>query len=590
LANPRPSRATTCAGNGKAEERVIAGGTIPSDDNAASVRTGRRAAGHGVDQRALKVAVTSRRFEADRKGFRLDAWGDSSVDVYFDGQRVWSVSGAEHRPNRQGVVSVDWPPRFRRRLDGIADVEVRDHLSGTLVAEARIAFGTGTGSIDLTDDDGRPLSLTKWGRFNRSFDTIPAEVKQRYLDDVERIIRIMRDECGVEPFLAYGALLGAVRDGHLIGHDVDVDLGYLSTFTHPSDITREMLRIERALRRHGVSVLRQNGGFLALHLRQLDGTRRNIDIFTAFLVDGVLYEMNDLEMKADVSDVLPLGTVTCEGRAFPAPARPEQYLEAAYGPGWRVPDPGFAYNSPRRLVRMLTGWFGGLRAERKWWVNYFDRSKPATEPSEYGRLVHEVLPPGITIVEVGGGYSGDSRYFLEAGRRVVAVDFATPVGVQFRKAAKGKAKGSRFVSTNLYALNNTLRLGAQLSREPGPQVVYARRLFDDLRDDGRENFWRLTSMALRGGGRCYVETTVGAPSGPTRRRTARFPPEPERLIAEAARAGGSLVEQTDLRDPRPDFLPLKLSRLVFEWPDRRGPGIRENAAVDESQTTEERRG
>jgi hypothetical protein len=525
-------------------------------------------------------SVTIRQLEADQHGFRFEAWGDSTVDVYFDGRRMWSVSAAEHPPDRQGIVNVDWPARLKPRLDGVADVELRDHLSGQLVARARIAFGSGHGAVDLTDDFGRPLSLTKWGRFNRSFDTIPPEVKERYLDDVAKVMQIMRDGCGVEPFLAYGALLGAVRNGRLIGHDVDVDIGYLSAFTHPSDITRETLRIERALRASGIRVLRQNGGFLAMHLRQLDGTERNIDIFTAFMVDGVVYEMNDLEMKADLSDVLPLTTVLCEGREFPAPAKPELYLEAAFGPGWRVPDPGFTYNSPRHLVRMLSGWFGGLRAERNWWADYYDRSTPATGPTDFGRLVDGLLASDVTIVEVGCGYSGDSRYFLEQGRNVVATDFVIPPGVEFRKAARGKGKGSRFVNSNLYGLNNTLRLGAHLSREPGPRAVYVRRLFDDLRADGRENFWRLTSMALRGGGRCYVETTVDAPSGPTWRRSPRFPPSPDTLIEEAARAGGTLVERTDLKDPRPHLLPLKLARLVFEWPDRRGTDHQERRGTD----------
>ena len=43
------------------------------------------------------------------------------------------------------------------------------------------------------------------------------------------------EEAGVRPFLAYGTLLGAVRQGDFIGHDSDADLGYVSEHDHPVD-------------------------------------------------------------------------------------------------------------------------------------------------------------------------------------------------------------------------------------------------------------------------------------------------------------------------------------------------------------------
>ena len=37
-------------------------------------------------------------------------------------------------------------------------------------------------------------------------------------------------------YLCYGALLGAMRDGHVIGHDCDTDLCYLSAHREPVDV------------------------------------------------------------------------------------------------------------------------------------------------------------------------------------------------------------------------------------------------------------------------------------------------------------------------------------------------------------------
>ena len=54
-------------------------------------------------------------------------------------------------------------------------------------------------------------------------------------------------KAGIDAFPAYGTLLGAVREGRLIGHDSDADLGYVSEHTHPVDVVRESFRLQRAL-------------------------------------------------------------------------------------------------------------------------------------------------------------------------------------------------------------------------------------------------------------------------------------------------------------------------------------------------------
>jgi hypothetical protein len=509
------------------------------------------------------ASATVRNLTADEHVLRLAAWGDATVDVCFDGRRIWSVAATDYPSDRSGTVRIDWPAPLRPKLRGVAEVSVRNHLTGEVVAEATVTFGRETGPVDLTDDDGRPLSLTKWGRFNRSFDTVPADVKEGYLDDLESVLRILRDECHVQPFVAYGALLGAVREGKLIGHDVDADVGYLSEFSHPSDIARETFRIERVLRGHGIRVVRQSGGFLALHLPQLDGTERNIDIFTAFMVDGVVYETNDLQMTAEIDDMLPLSTVRCEGRTLPAPARPERYLEAAFGPGWRVPDPGFAYDTPRPLLRLMTAWFGQLRRERNWWREHY-AGRPAGAPSEFAHWVADQLPAGATVVDVGCGLAADSGFFASRGHPVVGVDFVVAVGTYFRQATGAQGR-SRFVNLNLYALDETLRFGARVAREPGPRAVYARRLFDDLRPDGRDAFWRLASMALHRGGRCWVETAVGEPSGPSASRSLCLPAAPDILVAEAERAGGRVVERVEMSGRAAIGYPSWLLRLVVDW-------------------------
>ena len=71
------------------------------------------------------------------------------------------------------------------------------------------------------------LSIDKSGRMQVTFDTRSAEQVTPLLDSVEDGHRGAA-RAGVEAFPAYGTLLGAHRDGGLIGHDSDADLGYVS--------------------------------------------------------------------------------------------------------------------------------------------------------------------------------------------------------------------------------------------------------------------------------------------------------------------------------------------------------------------------
>ena len=52
---------------------------------------------------------------------------------------------------------------------------------------------------------------------------------------------------------------GAVREGRLIGHDSDADLGYVSEHTHPVDVVRESFDLQRSLADMGYSISRYSG-------------------------------------------------------------------------------------------------------------------------------------------------------------------------------------------------------------------------------------------------------------------------------------------------------------------------------------------
>ncbi len=391
-------------------------------------------------------APSSGSFSVDDRGFSFGAEDGEVLDVLFDGRRVWSLASDDFPANRSAVRRAPWPEPIRRQLEGRATVELRTHVAGDSLGVADVQFGSGPGRVDIVDSAGRPVALTKWGRLNRTFATSDRAAVDGYLDQVQEVLEVLRADAGRPAFLAFGSLLGAVREGKLIGHDVDVDLGYFSAFDHPADIILEGFRIERVLRARGYDPVRENGGFLALFLPQLDGTRRNLDIFTAFCHDGRLFQVHDIAVPGSEADVLPLSTVTFEGREMPAPARPEVFLEGAYGPDWRVPNPAFEFTTPRRDKRRIGGWFGGLRDRRDFWSRQYgaQADRIPRDPSPFARWVAGQQPPGV-LVDVGCGNGRDTRFFAEQGYAVTGLDagaqrVAPPAqGDGARAAARGPA-------------------------------------------------------------------------------------------------------------------------------------------------------
>lgn len=495
------------------------------------------------DGTSLAGAPAKGELTVDERGLRFPASTGFVCDVLFDGRRIWSIDPNDFSLAEDGRRDVPWPAPVLRQLHGRTEVSLVRHGSDEMVGVVDATFGSGEGRVAIVDAAGHPAALTKWGRLVQPFATTERAAIEAYLDQVEWVLEILRDECDVPAFLSFGSLLGAVREGKMIAHDVDVDLGYLSAFDNPADVMIEGFRIERVLRDHGIHVTRNSGGFVAMDLKQPDGTTRNLDIFTAFLSQGRLLQINDVDTEADESAVLPLGTIAFEGRPMPVPARPEVFLASAYGPDWRVPNPAFKFERPRRQRRRVRGWFGGMREQRDYWGRFYGASaqRVPSEPSSFARWVVEREQPG-PLIDLGCGTGRDTRLFAERGFKVTAVDAITRTVRRNLRGASFKHR-VRFRRVNLDSLRDTLLAGATMAQAPGERVVYARFLLHALSDSGRENTWRLMAMALSHGGRAYLEfRTVQDAALPKHfgKHYRRFL-RPLRVEAEAERFGFRVV-------------------------------------------------
>lgn len=504
-------------------------------------------------------AVTVR--EVSEEGILLRG-EDRAVDVLFDGRRIWSfwvLRDTEPAPADAdpGWRYAAWARPLRRYLDGRAQVTVRDPVSGQVFFDGEVAFGTGRGEIRFVNRDGVEVGIDKSGRLVPTFASRSETDVAALLGSIQTVIEALTD-CGIEPFVAYGTLLGAVREGRLLGHDSDADLGYVSRHHHPVDVARESFQVQRALVRRGLTTKRYSGGAFKIEVREGDIVR-GLDVFGGFLDAGRLYLMGEVGTDFEESWIYPLGTATLEGRPVPVPAVPERLLEAMYGPGWKVPDPAFQFTTSEDTVRRLDSWFRGNRPNVKFWQRRYGatrRKPPPAKPSALARLVHRELR-GEEVLDVGAGRGGDALWLARRGARVTAYDYA-PAGLS---AAADLAHDEGLdLSTrqlNLSEWRSVLGEGARLAHDPRPRVVLARHLLDATDRWGRESFARFCSMALRTGGRAYVEFH-GRGRPDLEWVIGRV--DTDQLVADLRRFGARRVDVGPGAGPDGDVL-----RLVGEW-------------------------
>lgn len=533
--------------------------------------------------RATDLAVT----RVDETGITVTGSDDVVLDVLFDGRRVWSFwAQRDTEDEGHGGRVAPWPKPLARYLDGVVELTVRAHVAEEDLFSRELGFGSSAERIEVVNAQGVELALDKSGRLQMTFDTRDAAQVTPLLDSVDEVLAALH-EAGVEAFPAYGTLLGAHRDGALIGHDSDADLGYVSRYTDPVDVIRESYRIQRRLAAAGYEIVRYSGGGIKVLVKEPDGNTRGLDVFSGFIdAQGNLILMGEIRTPFEASWIFPLGSTTLEGRTLPAPAEPDHLLAAAYGPSWHTPDPAFKFETPESTTSRLNDWFRGTSVNRDVWDRRYQSTRfraPVEKPDNLARIVARDLAElddgsddPTLVVDLGCGRGHDTRWLAEQGLTTWGLDFSARGYEYVATAEDAAALPMRFWPMNLLELRHVLGFGARVGAQPGRHVILARHLLDALSLPARRNFWRFLSMVARPGDRAYLEFLISdAEDDQWAQRNHLTALDPDRVEQNARRAGATVLsrhrldsEQMNVRRTKDDSSrdSRKACRMVIEWP------------------------
>jgi len=496
------------------------------------------------------------------------------LDVCFDGRRIWSFWLERDGEARDGGRLVHWPASLHDYLHGTTRLTLHEHGTEQTLYDEEISLGAGEGRIAVVDKRGNPMALDKDNRRVKTFDNRSADHVRPLMDAIEEVLAAL-GKVGVEGFLAYGTLLGAVRGGRLIGHDSDADLGYVSAHSQPADVVLESFRIQRDLGSLGYRTSRYSGAAFKILVPESDGSIRGLDVFGGFMREGHLHLMGEIRAPFERSWIFPLATATLEGRTLPVPADADRLLSVTYGPSWRTPDPAFKFETPRSTTRRLSGWFRGIRTSRQDWDRAYAQSTfgRGRGPSPMLRRVHDAVEREGTApasyIDVGCGRGRDVSAAQQwYGVPSLGLD-VHPKAPRLQAERHADNDLVRFWTFNLLERRHHGAVAAYAGLAlPAPRLVTARHLVDAIEADG-DPVARLAELAralLAGGaGTLHVEflSTWGDDGYPEELRLARAVDPAE--VSAALETAGARIVRCDLLPASDEPGASITCHLVADW-------------------------
>jgi Methyltransferase domain len=314
--------------------------------------------------------------------------------------------------------------------------------------------------------------LNQFGKVELS-KALDTEWQTRVMHLYDRTGDVLRDRFGYDPILIYGSLLGVVREGGYIGHDVDFDAAFVSRRRTGPEAAAEMVEIGIALVEEGLDV---DPHGTALHLREPERPDHRIDLFHLYFDhEGVLrFPFGVAGTTTITDDGWATRSVEFRGGHGLVPDQAEAVVEHIYGADWRRPKPGFDW-SLDRTDYAPEGWLSEAQRTKVYWANFYTRTGYEAG-SAFFEFIQKRETTADTIIDIGCGDGRDSRAFAEAGRSVLGLDQSV-VGIDHAssRVSEGIAGAARF---RVCDVADTAGLGSTLAEEvgraDGPVLFYMR--------------------------------------------------------------------------------------------------------------------
>lgn len=239
------------------------------------------------------------------------------------------------------------------------------------------------------------------------------------IDLYRRVGDVVRERYGYEPFVIYGSLLGLVREGGFIGHDIDFDAAYVSDRTDGPSAAAELREIALLLVDHGFDVECKR---TALHIHDQSDHELRIDLFHLYFQEGELRFPFGIVGPPKVAQDNWLGVAPAElaGHRVFAPQPAEAMAEHIYGASWRTPIAGFNWGVAR-TGWARDGWMPDDYNRQVHWENFY----AVHEPDGASPFAEFVLARGevsAAIVDIGCGDGRDTIALARAGKRAFGLD------------------------------------------------------------------------------------------------------------------------------------------------------------------------
>ncbi len=201
------------------------------------------------------------------------------------------------------------------------------------------------------------------------------------------LVHRLLKEIGIDSFADFGTMLGIIREGKLLAHDIDIDMGVI--VKDKIDLDRIRLHLEK----FGFRIWRQYfyGDMIVEESYHFCNIKIDLNYYKISDTDSktwLFYREPDVEYNDNLRNIVEMTyspikeftTVELAGEEICIPANAEQLLVEKYGPTWRTPDKGWIYwQSPaaqkipemgyyitfrhRRTVPVNEEWFAKIKAK-----------------------------------------------------------------------------------------------------------------------------------------------------------------------------------------------------------------------------------